>query len=404
MRRVHVHNLLRTLAESGEGITDLNFTPGKPPQVERGGELSFPFVDPPLPELTPYMTEHLAILLIENRQPLLQQLLDTGACDFSYSVPGVARFRVNIFRQRGTLSLVLRQLATRIPTLDDLVLPPTFREMANLDQGLVLITGGPGTGKTTTMASLVQQMNMERPVHIVTLEDPVEFLHQHQIGTVNQRELGLDFDSWANGMRAALRQAPRVIVVGELRDRETAEMAVCAAETGHLVISTMRTTNFSQSMQRLDDLFAGPGQQRMRQRVAESLRWCSAQCLVPMAESGRIAALEVVRNNYRVADLIRAGSVTEEDYRTLVRGAAGKGMQTIDDHLITLCNDGLVRAATGRNYASDRPEVQRQLDSIERTGEVERARERGEKPTLGVSGLTMDYTFGRARDSALEKE
>ena len=191
MKRSQVHALLRTLTESGEDVTDLNFTPGKPPQVERNGELGFPFVDPPLPELTPYMAEHLAMLLLENRQPLLRQLLDTGACDFAYSVPGVARFRVNIFRQRGTYSLVLRRLSTRVPSIDDLVLPAAFREMVELTQGLVLITGGPGTGKTTSMASLVREINLSRPVHIVTLEDPVEFLHQHQIGTVNQRELGV---------------------------------------------------------------------------------------------------------------------------------------------------------------------------------------------------------------------
>jgi len=390
VRRPQVHALLRTLAESDEAVTDLNFTPGKPPQVERNGELSFPFVDPPLPELTPYMTEHLAMLLLENRVPLLAQLVETGACDFSYSVPGVARFRVNAFRQRGSLSLVLRRLSTRIPSIHDLVLPGAFREMVELDKGLVLVTGGPGTGKTTSMAALVHEMNLHRPVHIVTLEDPVEFLHQHQIGTVNQRELGLDFDTWASGMRAALRQAPRVIVLGELRDRETAELAVCAAENGHLVISTMRTTTIGETVRRFSDLFGAGERPRMLQRLADCLAWCVAQCLVPKAEGGRIAVLEVVRNTYRVQDLIRAGHTGDEEFRALLKAGESKGMQTADDHLIKLCEDGFITAETARHYASDRPEVRRAIDAVEA---AQPADEPGE-------ALQMDYTFGRARHDA----
>jgi twitching motility protein PilT len=400
VRTAQLHSLLRTLSECAEGVTDLNFTPGKPPQVEKGGELSFPFVDPPLPELTPFMTEHLAMLLLEDRSALLRQLLDTGACDFSYSVPGVARFRVNVFRQRGSYSLVLRRLATRIPSIHDLVLPTAFREMTEIEQGLVLITGGPGTGKTTSMAALVHEMNLNRAIHIVTLEDPVEFLHQHQVGTVNQRELGLDFDTWANGMRAALRQAPRVIVVGELWDRETAELAICAAETGHLVISTMRTTNFAQTVQRLDDLFAGEGQERMRQRLADSLRWCVAQCLVPTDSGGRIAALEVVQASYRIQDLIRASNASEDAYRALVRAGRERGMQTADDHLVKLCRDGLIAVETARHYASDRPEITKLIDDIQLSRGVAAARESGEQaapPAPGMDNLQMDYTFGRRR-------
>lgn len=394
MRKADLHSLLRVLLESGDDITDLNFTAGKPPQVVKQGELSFPFVDPPLPELTPYMTEQVALGLLRNRAALIRNLLESGSCDFAYTVPGLARFRVNVFSQRGSYSIVLRPLATRIPGIHDLFLPKVFEEIVALQDGLVLLTGGPGTGKTTTMAAIVHELNLSRPVHIVTLEDPVEFLHKHQIGTVNQRELGVDFDSFANGLRAAVRQGPRVIVVGELRDREAVEMALCAAETGHLVLSNMRTVNASQTIHALVGMFDPVEQDRIRQRLAECLRYCVAQTLVPKESGGRIAAFEVMAGTYRVQDLIRLGETEDRLFYHLIRDGRSSGMQTADAHLIQLYQDGLVSEETCRNYLSRRPEVQQLLDRVQ--AGLARAQADQSLPEE-VGELKMDFTFGRRR-------
>jgi len=394
-----MHALLRTLLESGEDITDLNFTAGKPPQVEKNGELSFPFVDPPLPELTPYMTELLALNLIGNRPGILRNLVRTGSCDFAYSLPGHARFRINVFSQRGSFTIILRRLATQIPTIHDLFLPRVFSEFMELRDGLVLITGGPGTGKTTTLSSLVHEFNMHKPVHIVTLEDPVEFLHRHQVGTVNQREFGSDFSSWSHGVRAALRQGPRVIVVGELSDRETVEAVLCAAETGHLVFSTMRTVSASQTVERLVSLFDPVERSRIRQRLAECLRYCAAQVLVPRVDGGRIAALELLVGNYRVQDLIRLGEREERTFYRLMTEGKQVGMQTADEHLLQLLGDRLISEETCRAYASNRPEIAHRIDRYTSAGEAPEPPAAEPSPLVEeqpeVEDLKMDFTYGR---------
>ena len=403
MRKAELNALLRVLIESGEGVTDLNFTGGKPPQVERDGELAFPFVDPPLPELSPFMTEQIVLNLLQNRPVLIRRLVQTGSCDFAYTVPGVARFRVNVFSQRGSYSIVLRRLATRIPDMDDLVLPRVFRDMATLDDGLVLITGGPGSGKTTTMASLVHEMNLNRPVHIVTLEDPIEFLHQHQIGTVNQRELGLDFESFADGLRAALRQSPRVIVLGEIRDRESAEMALAAAESGLLVVSTMRTVNPGQTVRRFLDLFPGEEQERVRQRFADCVRYIASQTLLPRVEGGRIVALEILSGSYRAQDIIRLDETEEKTFYRILSEGGNQGMQTLDQHLVRLYDSGLITEETCRHYGSGRVEATHEIERIakreEAEEEVEEAKEEialpAEQPAVQHRDLKMDYTWGR---------
>ena len=390
MRKAETNHLMRVLLESGEGISDLNFTAGKPPQIEMNGELCFPFVEPPLPELTPFMTEQIALNLIEGRHNLIRRLVSTGACDFAYAIPGLSRFRVNVFRQRGSYSIVLRRLATEIPTVDDLVMPPVVAQMADLREGLVLITGGPGCGKSTTMAALVQEINLKRPVHIVTLEDPIEFLHRHQMGTVNQRELGLDFDGYANGLKSALRQSPKVIVVGELHDRETVETALAATETGHLVLSTMQTIDAGQTIQRLVTMFPAAEQHRVRVRLGACLRYVVAQCLVPKTDGGRVAALEILSATYRAQELIRNGESEKRTFYDLLREGSKSGMQTFDQHLIALFEAGLISEETCRNYTSERAEVGHEIQRIGRA-----SAEPAAEDAPDADGLRMDFTYGR---------
>ncbi len=366
MRTRELDELLRTLLESGERISDINFTPGKPPQLEIDGALKFPFVEPPLPELTPFMTEQIAFCLVGERQDLLRQLLEQGSCDCAYEVPGLARFRANVFSQRGSFSAVLRRLETRIPTLDDLALPPVFRKMTQLEKGLVLVTGASGQGKSTTLAALVHEINLTRPVHVVTLEDPIEFVHKHEIGTVNQRELGTDFDTWANGLRAAVRQSPKVIVLGELRDKETLEAAINASDTGHLVFATMHTLGASQTIHRIAGMFHADVQERLRARLADALRYVVAQWLVPRRGGGRVSVLEVLANTKRASDLIREG---ENETRTLARVIAegmDEGMQTFDQHLAQLFDDEFVDGETVLHYCTDRDSVTREMVRVRR--------------------------------------
>jgi twitching motility protein PilT len=392
MRAQDLDDLLRTLLESGERISDINFTPGKPPQLEIDGELRFPFVMPPLPEMTPFMTEKIALCLVNERQELLRQLLEQGSCDCAYEVPGLARFRANVFTQRGCFSAVLRRLETRIPTLDDLALPPVFRKMTQLEKGLVLVTGASGQGKSTTLAALVHEINLTRAVHVVTLEDPIEFVHKHQIGTVNQRELGTDFDTWANGLRAAVRQAPKVIVLGELRDKETLEAAINASDTGHLVFATMHTLGASQTIHRIVGMFQADVQERLRARLADSLRYVVAQWLVPRQGGSRVAVLEVLANTKRASDLIREG---ESETRTLAKVIADgetDGMQTFDQHLVQLFGDDFVDAETVLHYCTDRVSVTREMDRIRHERNVKKGVAAVAEEAIE---LTVDFTHGR---------
>lgn len=393
MRAHELDTLLRRLLESSEGASDLNFTPGKPPQVEVNGDLSFPFIEPPLPELTPWMTEQIALNLLDHREDLIRELLATGAADCAYEVPGLARFRVNIFTQRGRFSIVLRRLATTIPTIHDLVLPLVFQQMATYHKGLVLVTGATGQGKSTTMAALIHEINLTRPVHIVSLEDPIEFTHKHQIGTVNQRELGVDFDSWPNGLRAALRQAPKVIVLGELRDRETMETALHAAETGHLVLGTLHTMGAGQTINRLVGMFPTPDQPRLRARLADALKNVVAQWLVPRKEGGRIAVLEILASTLRTQELIREGESEHKTfYRALFEGR-NDSMQTFDQHLIDLLADDFIDEDTVRHYAHDKVWTSQQIDRVAH----DRAAEQGEAvpEPEGFGDLQVDFSYGR---------
>jgi twitching motility protein PilT len=241
MRKAEIDDFLTAMLDSHDNVSDLNVTVDRPLQVESSGELVGVPVTPPVESLTAFQTEIFALNLINGDRRLCQFLVEQGSCDSSYWLPGKARFRVNIFTQRGNTSIVLRKLETRIPTIEELKLPDAFGKMTKEKNGLVLVCGATGSGKTTSLAALLNEFNSTRSIHIVTLEDPVEYVHPNRKATFNQRELGGDYDSFANGLRAALRQAPKIILVGEMRDRETAELALKASETGHLVLSTLHT-------------------------------------------------------------------------------------------------------------------------------------------------------------------
>ncbi len=396
MRTRELDDLLRRILKSGDRVSDVNFTPGKPPQVETDGNLVFPFTEPPLPELTPYMTEQIAVNLLHDRADLMEELFRTGSCDCAYEVPGLARFRANVFTQRGAVSIVLRKLEMKIATIHDLILPLVFQNMATLHKGLVLITGATGQGKSTTLAALVHEINMTRPVHVISLEDPIEFVHRHQIGTVNQRELGQDFSDWASGVRAAMRQAPKVIVLGELRDRETMETAVSAAETGHLVFATMHTMGAGETINRLVGMFPASEQPRLRARLADTIQYIVAQWLVPREEGGRIAALEILAANLRTREIIREGE--SGDHKTFYRALSDDsvdGMQTFDQHLLRLVDEGFVSRDTVLHYCTDRVFVSQSMDRMEHakaaaTGEPDAAE-------ADDAGLKMNFGYGRQR-------
>src|SRR5215469_6145298 len=314
MRRPELDQILTTMLRSQPEVSDLNFTVDRPPQVEAYGELKPVELDPPIPNLTPFQIETIALNIIGDNMWQIEDLLRHGSCDTSYALSDMARFRVNVFSQRGNFSIVCRQLNTVIPTLEKLKFPDVFREIPTEKTGLVLITGATGSGKTTTLAAVLNDINADKAVHIVTLEDPVEYVHSHKKATFNQRELGIDFDSYANGLRASLRQAPKVILVGEMRDQETVKIALSAAETGHLVLSTLHTVDAGQTINRILGMFETEEQEQVRIRLADTLRWVISQRLVPRVGGGRHALLEIMGSNLRTQETIRYGEAEGKSF------------------------------------------------------------------------------------------
>ena len=384
MTKRELDRILTIMLNAYPNVSDLNFTVGKPPQVESSGQLMPVEFDPPLPHLTPYQTETLAMMLIKGDRRLTETLLREGSCDLSYSLEGVARFRVNIFSQRGSYSIVLRKLETKIPTVEDLKLPPVFYKMAEEKNGLILVTGATGSGKSTSLAALLDIINRQKSVHIITLEDPVEFVHSHKKATFNQRELGMDFDRFASGLRAALRQAPKVILVGEMRDRETVEIGLGAAETGHLVLSTLHTIDAGQTINRIIGMFEQEEEKQIRIRLAETVRWIVCQRLLPKVGGGRVAALEIMGSNLRIKEVILNGESEGKTFQEIINDGKAFGMQTFDSHIISLYEQGIISQETALAYASHRSVVSRGIDSIKGA--------RGEK-TTDIEGLSLDKDY-----------
>jgi twitching motility protein PilT len=344
--------IIGAMLDSGKGISDLIFSPGRPPQVERHGELVSVAIDG-FEELTPQQVAAVARSLFDGNVQALSALETEGAADFSYSIPSRARFRVNVFRQRGALAIVMRVIASKIPSLDELKLPASLADVAALRTGIVLVTGQTGSGKSSTLAAIIDLINETRAEHILTIEDPIEFLHTHKKGTIHQRQLHADTPSFALALRAALRQAPKVILVGEMRDRETIEIALTAAETGHLVFSTLHTIDASKTVERIIGAFPASDQQIIRTRLAGAFRYFIAQRLLPQKSGGRIAVLEILKSTMRTRDYIEQG---EKEGRTLldaIKDGALDGMQSFDGEIERLVRDGIITMNTAMLYSTN---------------------------------------------------
>ena len=387
MKKQEIDHILVRMLDFHRDVSDLNFTVGKPMQVESAGELIPVDIKPAFKALTPFQNEILALNLINQDRRLTGTLLTNGSCDLSYALPGKARFRVNIFSQGSNLSIVLRKLESKIPTIEERGLPKTMYKIAQEKNGLALVTGATGSGKTTTLAAILDQINETKSVHIVTLEDPVEYQHPHKKSTFNQRELGLDFDSYSNGLRAALRQAPKVILVGEMRDRETVEIGLSAAETGHLVLTTLHTVDAGSTVNRIIGMFPNEDERQIRIRLADAVRWIVCQRLLPKVGGGRVATFEILGTNLRVQDTILHGESEGKTFYDIMETSGAFGMVTFDQHLVSLYEEGQITQETAMAYASQRGIVGRGIDSIKSS--------RGET-TTDIEKLEIDRTYNKA--------
>ncbi|MCK9363978.1 MAG: PilT/PilU family type 4a pilus ATPase [Syntrophales bacterium] len=386
MRKQEIDFILGKMLDSHDNVSDLNITVGKPFQVEASGQLTGVEMLPSFPELTPFQAEIFALNLINRDRRLTEILLAQGSCDSSYELPGKARFRVNIFSQRGNYSIVLRKLETKIPSFGDMNLPEAFHKMAEEKNGIILVTGATGSGKSTSLAAVLNDINERKAVHIITLEDPVEFSHPHKKATFNQREMGSDFDTFASGLRAALRQAPKVILVGEMRDRETVEIALSAAETGHLVVSTLHTVDAGQTINRILGMFPAEEEIQMRIRLSDTVRWIACQRLLPKVGGGRVAAFEIMGANMRVRDTILNGESDGKTFYEIIQAGKAFGMITFDDYIVELFSKGEITEETAKAYASNKGIVGRGIDSVKSA--------RGQE-TTDIGKLQVDKGYGR---------
>jgi twitching motility protein PilT len=380
MRRNELDYILGTLLDFSKEVSDIILTVDRPPQVEVCGQLVPVPLQPPLEKLTPYQTELFALNLIAGSQRLIHDLIRTGSCDSSYTLGDRARFRINIFSQRGHYSIVLRKLNAQIPTLSDLNLPDVILQAAKEKTGLVLVTGATGSGKSTTLASLLHEINLNSAIHIITLEDPVEFVYTQRKSTINQRELGTDFDTFSTGLRAALRQAPKVILVGEMRDRATVEIALSAAETGHLVFSTLHTIDAGQTINRILGLFNPEEQEQIRYRLADTLRWVISQRLVPKVGGGRHPLVEVMGSNLRTKESILLGESEGKSFYEIIEASQTFGWRTFDHSCLDAYKRGIITEENAVLFASKRGHVTRGIDLHKKT--------RGES-TTPVNDLRM---------------
>ncbi|HEV2692385.1 MAG TPA: PilT/PilU family type 4a pilus ATPase [Verrucomicrobiae bacterium] len=354
------NRLLQAMVDSYGEISDLLFVPGKLPQVEVHGALESPALGEAI--LTGARVESFARVIINGNPKLQQDLATTGACDCSYALADTCRFRVNVYKQNGHHAMVMRRLASQVPSLDALGMAPVFKNLVKEKNGLVFVTGGTGNGKTTTLAALLNEINQTSKVHVVTLEDPVEFLHPQLKSTFSQREMGRDFFSFPDGLRSALRQAPKVIFVGEIRDRETMEIALTAGETGHLVFSTLHTISAGQTIHRILGLFGKDEEQLVRERLAGSLRYIVGQRLVPKKSGGRHLVTELMGNSLRVREAIEMGENENRRLHDIIEAGSPGGWHSFEQCLLKSYEEGIISEDTAMQYSINKPTMRQRLD------------------------------------------
>jgi twitching motility protein PilT len=358
--------LLSAMVQSGPGVSDLLFAVGKPPIVEEHGSLEeFP-IDTPDGTLTPEDIVDISAHLMNGEERLVDDLAKLGSCDCSYALAGVARFRVNIFKQNGRHAIVMRKLATKIPTLESLDLPPIFGEMVKEKNGIIFVTGSTGSGKTTTLAAMLNELNRTQQIHILTLEDPIEFMHPHQKALFNQRELGKDFPDFASGLRAALRQAPKAILVGEIRDRATMDIAMTASETGHIVFSTLHTINAGQTINRILGMYAKEEEQQLRQRLADTLRYIVSQRLVTKVGGGRLMVSEIMGSSLRTRETLLYGERENSTFQEIIEAGGTMGWHSFDQSLLSAYKEDLITDETALIFCAHKNKMRRDIDMVKK--------------------------------------
>ncbi|HJQ69383.1 MAG TPA: PilT/PilU family type 4a pilus ATPase [Blastocatellia bacterium] len=364
MSTINFSQVVQQMLAVSNKISDLIFSPGRPPQVELIGKLT-PVNVPGMEMLTPAHTTAISKALIGSNKMAEESLEKNGSADLSFSLPGLSRFRVNIFKQRGTYAIVMRVVPNEIPSFEDLNLPSVLKEIAELKNGIVLVTGPTGSGKSSTLAAIIDLINQTKYYHIVTIEDPVEFMHRHKNSTVHQRELHSDTPNFAYALRAALRQAPKVILVGEIRDLETVEVALEASETGHLVLSTLHTTDAVKTVERLIGLFPKNEEHIIRLRLSGAFRFIVSQRLIPRADGrGRIAAIEILKSTARTRDYIEKGEREGKSLYDAMRDADLDGMQVFDQEIEKQIRSGVITMNDGLAYATNRQNLILQLSDF----------------------------------------
>lgn len=354
VQELHLDDLL--IETTQRGASDLHLAERIPPIVRVDGKLMRLNYD----ALTSQDIQRLVYDVLTKEQ--IQWFEKVRELDFSYGIPGVGRFRFNVYRQRGSIGAAMRAIPSKIPTLEELKLPPILRELTRKPSGLILVTGATGAGKSTTLAAMLDAINGERDCHIMTIEDPIEYLHTHRRAMINQRELGQDTNSFENALRAVLREDPDVVLIGEMRDLETIAAAITMAETGHLVFATLHTRNAPQTVDRIVDVFPAHQQEQIKVQLANSLEAVVAQQLLPRVGGGRVPALEIMLATSAVRNIIRTGK-SEQLYSCIETGL-GLGMQTMDRALSELVRRGVVLPETARSASIDPENLARTMKSV----------------------------------------